>query len=193
MFAREDVNAQSDARDSGSQSVPNSEWHSDRRVRSRRSSRIPPRPLCEAQAADFSAQRIATRPARYRSRRAASKSCCAQERDFTGNNNVLRISCDRIPVDESETALPSLDVKTDSDAIAIRLLWNLHFAGVRSSNCNSRRLPSIFGGYPRADMARPLAMTPMSKLARIPRGTHRKKYSHGALTFLSGTCATLVK
>ena len=151
--------------------------------RSRRSSRIPPRPLCEAQAADFSAQRIATRPARYRSRRAASKSCCAQERDFTGNNNVLRISCDRIPVDESETALPSLDVKTDSDAIAIRLLWNLHFAGVRSSNCNSRRLPSIFGGYPRADMARPLAMTPMSKLARIPRGTHRKKYSHGALTF----------
>jgi len=121
--------------------------------------------------------------ARYRSRRAASKSCCAQERDFTGNNNVLRISCDRIPVDESETALPSLDVKTDSDAIAIRLLWNLHFAGVRSSNCNSRRLPSIFGGYPRADMARPLAMTPMSKLARIPRGTHRKKYSHGALTF----------
>ena len=106
-----------------------------------------------------------------------------KERDFTGNNNVLRISCDRILVDESETALPILGVKTDSDAIAIRLLWNIHFAGVRSSNCNSRRLPSIFGGYPRADMARPLAMTPMSKLARIPRGTHRKKYSHGALTF----------
>src|SRR6266568_3608643 len=54
-----------------------------------------------------------------------------KERDFTGNNNVLRISCDRILVDESETALPSLDVKTDSDATAIRLLWNLHFAGVR--------------------------------------------------------------
>src|SRR5207249_8256642 len=149
------VNAQSGARDSGSRNVPGRKRESGRHVRSRRSSRTTPRLACEALAADFSAQRIATRPARYRSRRAASKSCCAQERDFTGNNNVLRISCDRIPVDESETALPSLDVKTDSDAIAIRLLWNLHFAGVRSSNCNSRRLPSIFGGYPRADMARP--------------------------------------
>ncbi len=48
-----------------------------------------------------------------------------KERDFTGNNNVLRISCDRILVDENETALPILGVKTDSDAIAIRLLWNL--------------------------------------------------------------------
>src|SRR5262249_41421186 len=71
------VNAQSGARDSGSRSVPNREWKSGQHVRSRRSNRTTPGPACEAQAADSSAQQIATRPARYRSRQAATESCCA--------------------------------------------------------------------------------------------------------------------
>src|SRR5262249_9866306 len=71
------VNAQSGARDSGSQNVPDLEWESGRRVRSRRSIRTTPRLACEVQAADFSAQQIVTQPARYRSKRAATESYCA--------------------------------------------------------------------------------------------------------------------
>ena len=108
MVAREDVNAQSDARDSGSQSVPNSEWHSDRRVRSRRS-----RLVRFARHRQQIFQLNELRRGRPVTDRGAQRASLAvrKERDFTGNNNVLRISCDRILVDESETALPILGCK----------------------------------------------------------------------------------
>jgi hypothetical protein len=47
-----------------------------------------------------------------------------EERDFTGNDNVVGIFCDRIPIDESETALPIIRVNADSDTVAVGLLRN---------------------------------------------------------------------
>ena len=47
-----------------------------------------------------------------------------EERDFTGNYNVVGIFCDRTPIDESEIALPVICVKADSDTVAVGLLGN---------------------------------------------------------------------
>src|SRR5215470_5255303 len=44
-----------------------------------------------------------------------------EERDFTGNDNVLGVVCYRIPINESETALPITCVKTHSDTVAVGL------------------------------------------------------------------------
>jgi len=37
---------------------------------------------------------------------------------------MVGIFSDRVPVNESESALPIVGVKTDSDAVAIGLVWN---------------------------------------------------------------------
>jgi hypothetical protein len=59
---------------------------------------------------------------------------------------MFGIFCDPVPVNESVLILPIVGVKTDADAVAVGLVRNFNIAGAGSSNCDSKRLPSILGG-----------------------------------------------